>query len=311
MSFTQYDLIEASDYNGIATSINALWGVNSAGIGGLNKGYGQGNLIGDVPVAGTVTVAEWLALYDRITATASHQGTPLFPMTTPTVTTNIVADQFVIQNVGLITNNSLNSTTQGTSVSTSVTTTDEWNRSLTFTFTADFGSDDYARNFFNAGGQIAFQFSHPVLTSYQINSLINQLCVDLGTAVLSSAVDNQTATISGFVYNGVTKVGGGGNAPSINPAFGFYRLDAGDKTLISQTSSYQYAAYQDTALTISARLVGAVITFTIYIGEAPSVGQPVNPGTVATLIARLPPQESGWASWAAPGVSGSYTFANI
>jgi hypothetical protein len=68
-----------------------------------------------------------------------------------------------------------------------------------FVHTVTFQSGDAARNFFNAGGQLAINFSHPTGTG--INSLWNMLAVACGTIVISSN-SSGTVRVAGTNYNG-------------------------------------------------------------------------------------------------------------
>ena len=95
-------------------------------------------------------------------------------------------------------------------ISNTVTTASTWSSIATWTHTVTFANGNAARYFFNSGGQLKVTCSHPSGTG--INLLLNGLASNIGTVVMSAPTSG-SITIASTSYNGITKVGGGGNAP--------------------------------------------------------------------------------------------------
>ena len=90
MTYTIGGLIQATDYNGFASTtvggnINAVW----------NTAYGQTALT-TVSAAGTVTATQWATLNNTLTSLGNHQATTLTSRTSP-VAGNTIA---ILSNFG-------------------------------------------------------------------------------------------------------------------------------------------------------------------------------------------------------------------
>lgn len=316
MSYAQFDLIEATDYNTLVggnpttTSgrLNTVWAT-----GGTNAGYGQ-TAVPNVAVSGTVTASQWAALVNNTANSASHQGTSITSVTAPSSGGTITFLSAIPTNLTTIFNSRLNAAGQGSTTSNSVATSSTWTNIATFTHTVTFASGDAARYFFNAGGQLRVTCSHANNTA-GINLLLNNLASNVGTVVLSSPTSG-AVTIGGVSYNGVTKIGGGGNAPTISTNSGYYALSTANTTLFTQTASTGPSGYLSTFIRVIARTngtvgtngdVGNVITiFTIW-DEIPD-GLTVGTGSTTTVT--ITPPSSTFlptASWGTPTVTGSVT----
>jgi hypothetical protein len=152
MSYSSGGLIEATDYNGFAASVNALWG---AGTG--NRGYGQSTTLSTVAATNTVTATQWATLIARIDSMRQHQSGVTSGLTQPIVGDTIT---FLSTLSGQISTIDTNRLSRNVSVSSLVTAnaTGTWNgtnlavRECSFTF----ASADAMRYFFNAGGTVTF-----------------------------------------------------------------------------------------------------------------------------------------------------------
>jgi hypothetical protein len=329
MTYAVGGLIQAYDYNTFASTgspnVNDVWSVGSG-----NKGYGQSTL-SEVAIGDIVYAINWANLFNAIQKSGNHQGSTLGLLINPNPIPGqlVLYEAAVASNISVITNNRLNAVAQSSTVPTTVTRNSTWNNYLEFTFTVTFSSNNAARYFFNAGGQIGFNFSHPTGTG--INSAVNEVCSDTGTVWLSSPTGG-SATLAGVTYNGVTKIGGGAPAETtINTNLGFHALTSTDQTLFQQDSTggyypYPYPYYTGSGsssslnpsyypyypyyggnlfLRIRARLVSNVITFTILIDTTST--STVSAGTTANLILRNPSTTYLANSWGTPGVIGSIT----
>lgn len=315
MSYAQFGIIAASDFNTLvggnptatANTLNATWAVGSGA-----AGYGQ-TAQANVAVSDTVLASSWANLVNRTASAATHQGSSISSVTAPVAGGTITYLSAIPTNLQTIYTNRRNAATQSSTTSNAVTSGSTWSDSATFTHTATFANGDAARYFFNSGGQLAITVSHANTTS-GINLLLNQLCTNVGTVVLSS-VTSGAATITGTSYNGITKIGGGGNAPTISTNSGYYALSTSNANVFYQTASTGPSGYLSTNINILIRTngtvgsngdVGNVITITTIWDEIPN-GLTVGTGATTTLTVR-PPEVTNLAnSWGAITLAGSVT----
>lgn len=292
MTYAISGLVQAADYNGFVSTntpnVNAVWSTGSG-----NTGYGQ-TALATVSAGGIMKASSFLNLITTINTSASHQGTTLgsYVDSTPAAGEPIRYESNMLSNINLISTNRLNAVAQGSTSTTTATTVATWSDYLIFTFTVTFTSHDATRYFFNAGGQIGFNFSHP--SAVGANIQIQDVCNDTGTVWLSSPTSG-TATLAGVNYNGVTKIGG--NYPAgetISANTGFYALSGTTQQLFQQNgeATYIYSG-QTVYLRISASYNGSgVLTFTVLIDEVyplyPYTPSTISAGTQANLILRPP-----------------------
>lgn len=301
MTYAQYGKVQAADYNALvgesetrASTLNSLWAVGSGDIG-----YGQAP-IDTVLVNETVSAAEWDTVINTMQLIATRQGTTLTAMTPPAIGSLIEYKAELNTNLGYLILNKCNAALQATYYQLPVTNVSTWLDSLSYTFTATFQSADHARYFFNAGGQLAFNFSHPA--GDRVNALFNSLCASAGTIVFSSVGGSSipsTVKIGALTYDGVTKVGGTGTPTTRRADFGYYGLTQTDTLIYSQPvggTPAKYYTYTGSNFSIFARTNGtqssngdngSVLTFTVVWDQIPN-GVPVNPGSTTTMIVRPP-----------------------
>ena len=77
MTYTSGGLIEATDYNGFASTtsganVNNVWGAGSG-----DSGWGQPTTLSTVSVTNTVTATQWSDLNNRISSMGSQTGTSM------------------------------------------------------------------------------------------------------------------------------------------------------------------------------------------------------------------------------------------
>lgn len=309
MTYAIGGLIQALDYNGFATTntpnVNNIWSVGSG-----NSGYGQ-PVITSVAAGAPILGTEFFNLVQSVQKSASHQGTALgtWRQVSPSSGGIILFEPNLANNINLINTNRLNAASQGSTSTTTATSTTSWNSYLTATFTVTFSSANAARYYFNAGGQIGFNFSHPAGTG--ANATINTICTNTGSIWLSSPTSG-TATLSGVSYNGVTKIGGGDPVNStINANRGFYALNGTSAQLFQQSGSGSYYYYGGSFLRISASYNGAgVLTLTCRFEETGGYyyyyyGGVVSAGTQSSLIIRPPSTTYLANTWGTPTVTSS------
>ena len=312
MSYAQFGLIEASDYNTLAggnpvTSsgkINTVWAT-----GGGSAGYGQ-TALANVSTGTSVLASSWANLVNTTANAALHQGTSITSVTAPSAGNTITFNSAISTNLTTIYNNRLNAAAQGGTSSNTVTRGSSWSSSLTFTQTVTFASGDAARYFFNAGGQLAITCSHSD-TSSPIDILFNGLASNIGTVVLSAPTSG-TITIASTPYSGVTKVGGGGNSPTILSNNGYYALTPSNANVFTQTASGS-GTYVNSFIRLILQSngtqgangdAGSVITLYTVWDEVPD-GLPVANVSTTTLTVRPPSTTYIANTWGAISLSGS------
>ena len=224
MSYAQNGLIEATDFNNLvgaavetgANKLNTTWST-----GGTTAGYGQ-TAVSQVSGGDTVVATgQWNALVTNTASSATHQGSSITSVTAPTAGTTVTYLSAIPTNLTTIYTNRRNAASQGSTIADTATRASSWQNGLTFTHTVTFASGDAARWFFNAGGQIKLTAAHP--TGSGINLLFSDLASDTGTVTMS-APNSGTVSIASSTYSGITKVGGGGNAPTVDADKGYFGL---------------------------------------------------------------------------------------
>lgn len=312
MSYAQYGLIEATDFNNLvggnpvtsSGKLNTVWAT-----GGTNAGYGQ-TAVANVSVGGTVAATDWANLVNKTSNSASHQGTSITSVTAPSAGGTVTYLSAIPTNLTTIYNSRLNAASQGSTTSNTATRATTWSSALTFTHTATFANGDAARYFFNSGGQLAITCSHPSGTG--INLLLNNLASNVGTVVLSSPTSG-SITVAGTSYNGITKVGGGGNAPTVSTNSGYYALTASNVTAFTQTASTGPSGYLSTFIRVIVKSngtqgsngdAGSVITIYTIWDEVPD-GLTAAANSATTLTVRPPATTYIANTWGAISLSGT------
>jgi hypothetical protein len=313
MSYAQFGLIEASDYNSLAggnpvTSsgkINTVWAT-----GGGSAGYGQ-TALANVSTGTSVLASNWANLVNTTANAALHQGTSITSVTAPSVGNTITFNSAIASNLTTIYNSRLNAVSQGGTSANTVTSGSSWTSSLTFTQTVTFASGDAARYFFNAGGQLKITCSHSN-AAVGINELFNNLTGDIGTIVLS-APSSGSITIASLSYSGITKVEGGGNTPTISTNSGYYALTTSNVTVFTQTADLGPSSYLNSFIRVIVKSngtqgsngdAGNIITIYTVWDEIPD-GLEVGSGSTTTLTVTPPSTTYIANTWGAITLSGS------
>lgn len=313
MSYAQFGTIEASDFNNlvggnpVATSgkLNTVWATGSG-----SAGYGQ-TAVANVSQYSTVAATNWASLVNSTANAASHQGTSITSVTAPSAGSVITFNSAISTNLTTIYNSRLNAAGQGSTSSNVVTYGSSWSSVLTFTHTITFASGDAARYFFNSGGQLAITCAQTVVTN-PIDTLFTDLTSNIGTIVLS-APSSGSITVASTSYNGITKIGGGGNAPTISSNNGYYALTTSNANVFTQTASTGPSSYLSTFIRLRAKSngtqgsngdTGSVITIYTIWDEVPN-GLAVASGSRTTLTVRPPSTTYIANTWGAITVTGT------
>lgn len=311
MTYAQNGLVEATDYNslvGTTTSSTANLFNTTWATGSVTAGYGQ-TPISQLAVGTLVTAAQWSSLTNNISNSALHQGTSITSVTTPTVGNTIAFINAMSTNLSTVYSNRLNAAIQGGTSSNAVTTTTTWTSVATWTHTITFATGNAARYFFNSGGQITMSCSHPSGTG--VNLLFNGLASNVGTVVMSSPISG-TVSIVGTNYSGITKIGGGGNPPTISQNAGYYALTTSNTSVFTQTASTGPSSYLGTSIDYTVRSngpqgangdTGSIITIRTTWDQIPN-GLTVSSGSTVTCTLRFPETTYIANTWGAVAVSG-------
>jgi len=315
MAYAQFGTVQAADFNTLvggnptvtANTLNATWAT-----GGAAAGYGQ-TAVANVAVGNSVLAStQWASLVANTASAATHQGSSITSVSVPVTGGVITFNSAVPTNLQTIYTNRLNAATQGATSANTATYGSSWLAALTFTHTATFANGDAARYFFNAGGQIKMTVSHPAGTG--INLLFSDLASNVGTVVMSAPTSG-TVSIAGTSYSGITKIGGGGNAPTIDSTKGYYGLTTSNANVFTQTASTGPAGYLGTFIRFIVKSngtqgsnsdAGSVITITTIWDEVPD-GLVVSTGSATTMTLTSPDTTNLANSWGSVTLTGTVT----
>lgn len=312
MTYAQYGTVQVTDYNDLigtnpnttSGKLNTVWST-----GGGTTGYGQ-TAVATLTAGVTVTSTQWATLVNTTASAASHQGSTITSVTAPVAGGTITYLSAIPTNLTTIYTNRLNASAQGSTTSNTATRGTTWSNELTFTHTATFANGDATRYFFNAGGQLAITVSHP--NGSGVNLLYNNLASNVGTVVLSAPTSG-SITISSTSYNGVTKVGGGGNSPTISQNNGYYALTTSNANVFTQTASTGPSSYLSSFIRVIVKSngtqgsnsdAGSIITIYTVWDEVPN-GLTVSAGSATTLTVRPPSITNIANTWGTITLTGS------
>jgi hypothetical protein len=312
MTYAQYGLIQAADYNTLvgtnpnttSGTLNTVWST-----GGSLTGYGQ-TAEGTVAAGDLVTAAKWANLITKTANSATHQGTSITSVTAPVSGGTVTYLSAVPTNLTTIYTSRLNAATQGATTANSVAQATTWSTLLTFTHTVTFANGDAARYFFNSGGQLKITCSHANVTGAG-NQLFNGLASNVGTIVMSAPTSG-TITVASTSYNGITKIGGGGSAPTVSTNSGYYAMTTSNANVFTQLAGGA-TAYLNSFIRVIAKSngtvgsngdVGNVVTLFTLWDEVPD-GLTVGSGSTVTVTAVAPETTNLANTWGTITIAGS------
>lgn len=279
MTYSAGGLIQATDYNGFASTtsganVNDIWSTGST-----DKGYGE-TALSTVSVGGTVTATQWAGLVNNISAMGSHTGTTITSRSAPTAGQTITILNALNTDLTNITTNRGNAVASGTTISafsgtTSKTTatgsgTTPW--TITFTHTVTFASANAMRYFWNAGGIVKIMYGKSS-TGTDHDADWNTLAGYCGSINLTGRVNGASQTIAGQAYTGTTRLNGtGGTQTTLTTTTGWYNLTTSPTTIFqlnNPTSPYTPEYIRTTATATS----GTVLTLiTTWVDDGSSSG---------------------------------------
>lgn len=209
MTYAQYGLIEASDYNTRETIIDGIWGPGSG-----SRGWGQPSLSSvnqnDIVTAGpSGSPVEWAKLIETLNYISVHENgtnTGITPPTTGDLITWLSAfdgQMNTLCDVGA-TNNRFGTyaafNDQGEIAGTHSSAWGSGVSSITSIASVTWGSVDQARYFFNAGGRVNLNISYSGGSGSPQDSNWSTVCSTAGTMWLQALSVGGTASGSYGYY---------------------------------------------------------------------------------------------------------------
>jgi hypothetical protein len=290
MTYASGGLIQASDYNTRASSVNQLWGAGSG-----NFGYGQSTTISQTQTSGTVVPAsDWATMIARMSTMQQHQfnnttGIPTQPTSGSIITylsaidtaiTSLQSNRFA--SAASIPSAPLAVTSNGTT----------WHTSSVKTWTIAFASHDNARYFFNAGGAIQLVSINNAITPATWNSFVNTGYSYSYISVVSFAHFGTVGTYTRSVYNS---------------GQGFYNLTSTPTSFLTMTETGTgNANYNANSIDLKLSYNGAgVITATLTLTDADTnVFGYTNTGSTQAYIQTYTPETTYLTNtWGTPTVT--------
>lgn len=331
MTYSSGGLIQATDYNGFASTtsganVNDIWAAGSG-----DKGWGQ-TALATVSTAGTVTATQWAGLVNNISSMGSQTGTSITARTAPVAGNTISVLSALNTDLTNITNNRGNAVGSGTTSTTftgSISKTsatgsggNSW--TITFTQTITFADANSARYFWNAGGLVRLDMSK-TSTGTDKDPDWNSFIGTVGTLYISGRVNNNSQLINGSTYTGTTRSGGSGSPTTLATTTGWYSLTAGAAAttlfkLFDPASPYTGDYVQVTAAVNSGSTVLTLVTtwFDAGNGSRPGATDNISGGTATsspysafgtapTVLCRFVPPSTTYltGSWGTPAVASS------
>jgi hypothetical protein len=222
MAYTAGDTILATHYNSFVSDFNTIWGTGSG-----ENGWGQSNTLSTVSAGDTVTATQWATLLARCTTAATHCGTSITSITSPSAGDTISAFTALAANITAISGEGLNpkskhvaDTGNYADTTSSTNGTASWTTSTVHIFTLTFAGGDEARYYYNAGGSTRLTFSRAGGTSHTKNTEWANLATACGTVI--------------FAVQGTTKSGGSGSTTTLATTIGYQDMTTSDQTLFKQ-----------------------------------------------------------------------------
>ena len=148
---------------------------------------------------------------------------------------------------------------------------------------------------------------------FAVAPLVTVSTTDRYLTAYVSAITSGTATISGTSYNGVTRVGGGGNAPTVGTNSGYYAWTTSNANVYYQTASTGPAGYLSTNINMFVKTngtvgsnsdAGNVVTIYTVWDEIPN-GLTVSAGSATTVTIRPPEVTNIGNTWGTISISGT------
>ena len=319
MTYSSGSLIQATDYNGFASTtaganLNDIWSTGSG-----DKGWGQTALSTVTAGTSTVTATQWAGLVNNLSSSGGQTNTTITARSAPTAGQTIGILAALSTDLTNCTTNRGNAAAvgaqytgwTGTNSLTAGKPAGNWNFTITNTIT--FPSAAQARYFFNAGGLIRIS-SYKTSTGNTGDPPWNALIASSGDIYISGRVNSAAQTIGGTSYTGTTKIGGSGTNSVLTTTTGWYQLTPGAALSTIYLQYSPTAPYTSDYIAYQAAVNSASTTLTIASIFVGSDGDPISGGTAAsggtpgtapcTIVTYYPPSTTYLTnSWGTPTVA--------
>jgi hypothetical protein len=240
MTYASGGLIEATDYNGFVSSVNAIWGVGSG-----DSGYGQATTLSSVSAAGTVTATQWSDLIARLNSIRQHSDNTTSGLTAPSAGDTITYLSTLSSQISTANSNRLNNTGDGNAANgaggtLTVSNATGWTTTRTLEISITFSSYNQMRYFFNTGGYVEISAVNSTFSGNTKSTDWETLVNNFGTTRIRA----QTSS----------KQGGSGTLSTNNTNAGFWDLTASDTLVLRQYSPTSTGGYNSNYISSFARL---------------------------------------------------------
>jgi hypothetical protein len=253
MTYAQYGLIQASDFNNLVggSAANVSGQLNCVlGVGNRDVGYGQ-TTIGNVAQYDKIYATDWASMINKLNTVRQHQtgsGTGILAPTTGNLIQYIstLSSSITSAYSSRLSYASSGSTTTGSNFTDSITDPGGSTASAIIHRFITFGSSDQARYFFNAGGKIT------VVTSATANNSTNR-SASIVTLLNTNFVSDSMYAIS---YSGRSGTGGSVTEITTGSTCGYYGAPSG-ASYTTVCAVHPSGYYTNDSLTLGVRNSGA------------------------------------------------------
>lgn len=276
MTYSSGQRILASDYNTFLASVSSVYGVGNG-----DSGYGQTAVNQDpISIGDPVRAVEWTALRTMMVVCATQQGTSTSGLiASPNVGGQVSASAAMTTIVENLTTNRLTASSAGmtlTNAAHTVTRASTWSTTIDTTVDVIFASEDAARFFFNAGGELRIRFGHPNGATPQDDAWRSAFSTSIGTISVTA--------------RNASRTGSGGSASGL----GYYELTDAAQAIYTGTNIGGAGVYTSNDLNVTARRLnftgirggnGTSIRFQITMSDeyTSAFGDSVAAGTFVTF----------------------------
>ena len=319
MTYSSGSLIQATDYNGFASTtaganLNDIWSTGSG-----DKGWGQTALSTVTAGTSTVTATQWAGQVNNLSSSGSQTNTTITARSAPTAGQTIGILAALNTDLTNCTTNRGNAVAvgaqytgwTGTNSKTAATGAGAW--TITITNTVTFPTAAQARYFWNAGGLVKITCSKTA-TGQTGDPPWNALATAVGDIYISGRVNGAAQTIAATSYTGTTKVGGSGTPTTLATTTGWYSLTPGAAATIvmkqfSATAPYTSDYIQHTIAADAGSTTLTIVTTWVGVDGDPISGGTaptgVTPGTApCTIVSYFPPSTTYLTNtWGTPTVA--------
>lgn len=294
MTYAQFNQIQASDFNTLATTLNSTWSTGS-GV----AGYGQTAVTTTIPVGNIITAANWQTLVSNLDSAYRHQNGGAGSGLTQPAQFSVITFVSAINTINSSITNGTNRTNGlvGTAITPgTITNATGWITSSVKEINITFASANAMRYFFNANGRVEFGCTASTLSG-------NAKSLDWNGLLSTS----QAGTV-GLKNTSTVRVNGTGGTTNF---VGLQSMGTGNVTVLTQASTNATGGYTSNSVQFYVRLNAAYGSATVLTlgalltdGSTDVLDDTVT-GTVAFTVTAYPPATTYLTNtWGTPTLAG-------